>query len=278
MTKGPTLTMPVAPVLGMPAGEKEAGQRVDFKPSKFDVVIETKGYLLAWTRATVCPCAPVATQTEQPDPNCSLCGGGGWTYFGGNVTQDFDVEEWDLDVIQTKIITDSGAAVIRGILSGIRSKQEPYDKLGNWVEGAMSATVRHQNKLAYYDKLVCLDSEIAYSEILTADGATTTDARYLITGINYLRSLATVYVADTDYQINTLGQVEWLSGNEPDADTRLSIHYQCHPTFLVVDHPHVIRTTSQKFKTAKPKTPLGDAQNLPIQAAVLYDFLAPRSP
>ncbi len=273
MTKGPTLTMPATPVLGLPAGEKDAGQRVDFKPKKFFNAVENKGYLLAWTRAAVCPCAPVATQTEQPDPNCTICKGTGWTYFGGNVTQDFDVEAWNLDVIQKKIIADNDAMVIRGIVTGIRSKQEPYDKLGNWVEGAMNVTTRPENKLAYYDQLICLDSEISYSEILIADGTTVTDARYLITGINYLRSEAAVFVADTDYQINTLGQIEWLSGNEPDEDTRLSIHYQCHPTFLVVEHPHVIRMTLKKFKTSKPKTPLGDAENLPIQAVVLYDFL-----
>lgn len=278
MAKGPTLTMPPAPVLGLPAGEKEAGQRVDYKEKKFDTVIETKGYLLAWTRACVCPCAPVATQTQQPDPNCTLCAGGGWVYFGGNVTQDFDVEEWDLDVIQTKIIADSGAAVIRGVLSGIGSKQQPYDKLGNWVEGSLQCTVRHENKLAYYDKLVCLDSEIAYSEILIADGTTVTDARYLITGINYLRSESTVYVADTHYQINTLGQIEWLSSNEPAVNARLATHYMCHPTFLVVEHPHVIRSTLKKFKTPKPQTPLGDPTGLPIQAVIRLDFYKPRSP
>lgn len=276
MAKGPTLTMPAVPALGLPAGEKDAGQRVDFKPSKFDLMIENKGYLLAWTRACWCPCTPIATQTKSADPNCSLCNGTGWIYFGGNVTQDFDVEQWDLDVIQKKIIADSNAMVIRGVISGIGAKHEPYDKLGNWVEGAMQVTVRPENKLAYYDQLVCLDAEIGYSEILIANGSTTTAARYLITGINYLRSIATVYTADTHFQINTLGQVEWLSGNEPAVDTRLAIHYLCHPQYLVIEHPHVIRMTSKKFKTAKPKTPMGDPKALPIQAVVRYDFL-PRS-
>lgn len=273
---GPILTMPTTPVLGLPAGEKDAGQRVDFKPSKFDLMIENKGYLLAWTRACWCPCEPVATQTKNPDPNCTLCDGTGWTYFGGNVVQDFDVEAWDLDVIQKKIIADNSAMVIRGIISGIGAKHEPYDKLGNWVEGSMQVTTRYENKLAHYDKLVCLDSEICYSEILTADGTAITAARYLITGINHLRSMTKVYVADTDYQINALGQVEWLSGNEPVVGTRLAIHYLCHPAFLVIEHPHVIRTTPQKFKTLKPKTPMGNPRGLPIQAVVRYDFL-PRS-
>ena len=78
----PVITMPDYPELGIPEGVKQIGQRIDFKPTQFDLAIETKGYLLLWERSTQCPCTPVTTQTEQPDPNCSLCKGSGWIYFG----------------------------------------------------------------------------------------------------------------------------------------------------------------------------------------------------
>ena len=67
----------------------------------------------------------------------------------------------------------------------------------------------------------------------------------------------------------------WYPGNEPVVDTRVGLHYSCHPTFLVTEHPHVVRSTLKKFKKdpATLDTPLGDANPLPIQARVKYDFL-----
>jgi hypothetical protein len=266
----PIITMPTVPQLGIPTGMKEAGQRVDFRPDQFDLMIETKGYLLAWIRACVCPCTPVVSQTEQPDPNCDLCHGQGWFYFGGNTTQDFS--DWELTDLQKNIIADNNAMVIRGIITGISASQDPVDKLGNWVSGTMMLTVRHQNKLGYYDKIIALDSEIAYSEVIEADGTNYLSARYLMTGINQLRSESTIYTADADYRLLGSGRIEWLI-TAPTSGTRLAIHYLCNPTWLVIEHPHIIRTTSRKFKTTAPKTPQGDPRSLPIQALMRYDFL-----
>lgn len=268
-----TITMPEVPVLGLPADEKDTGQRVDFKPTKFDVLIETKGYMLAWTRACACPCAPVSTKTTEPDPNCSLCEGKGWVYFGGNQTQD--LSKFIFDPVQQKIVDDTNPMLIRGILTGVMNQYNPMDRLGNWQSGMLQATVRAGNKLALYDKLVVLDSEIAYSEIIEADGTNFLDSRYRVTGVNLVRSAATVYTADDDYQLNSDGQIEWLAGKAPDNKTRIAAHYLCHPTFLVWEQPHVVRSTLKKFKTPVDmlKTPMGDAIQLPIQAIVRYDFI-----
>lgn len=266
------ITMPDYPVLGLPAGEKEAGKRVDFRPNDFDLAIETKGYLLAWTRATSCPCTPVTDQTEHPDPNCSLCGGKGWTYFGHPGTRNWD-EIGDLDDIQRYLIEQDNAMVIRGIMSSIQNLYNPWDKLGNWMSGSLQVTVRYQNKLAYYDRLIGLDVEIPYSEVIVADGSSSLITRYPTRGVNYLRSVDTVYTADVDYKLDQQGNVTWLPGKEPSADTRLSIHYLCHPTWLVMEYPHTARTTPIKFKTGTPVTPRGDPRRLPIQAIVQYEFI-----
>lgn len=262
--------MPPVPELGIPAGMKEAGQRVDFRPDQFSLAIETKGYMLAWTRACPCPCTPVSEKTELPNPNCEICKGNGWFYFGGNVVQD--LSQWDLDDIQKQVIADNGAMVIRGIVTGIGAQHDPWDKLGNWMSGTMMLTVRYQNKLGYYDKITVLDSEIVYSEIVKADGSEYLKGRYLFTGINHLRSEDKVFQADSDFKLTGDGRIKWLT-TPPNSGTRLSVHYLCHPTFLVVEHPHVIRTTSRKFKTKTPKTPQGDPRSLPIQALIRYDFL-----
>lgn len=263
----PTIEMPNVPVLGVPEGEKQAGQRVDFKPKKFDLLIETKGYLLAWERATVCPCAPVSPQTEQPDPNCPLCGGSGWFYF---TSEQSNVSEYVLDEVQTELA--SGKMLIRGVITSIANMPNPLDKMGNWVAGTMNLTVRPENKLGYWDRIVALDSQIVFSEILDADGTDVTETRYLVTGMNMLRSSTTLYKLGTDFALDK-GKISWYAGKAPGSGERLAIHYLCHPTWLVTEHPHAARTTSVLFKTPSPKTPTGDPRDLPVQALVKYEFL-----
>lgn len=268
----PIITMPPVPALGVPAGMKQAGQRVDFRPDQFDLAIETKGYLLAWTRACVCPCEPVSEKAKgMPDPNCPLCHGDGWFYFGGHEAQEAE-QIGTLDEIQQAIVDESGAMVIRGIMTSIANQFNPWDKLGNWMSGSSQVTVRHQNKLGYFDKIVGLDVDIAYAEVIVTDGSQALETRYKVTGINLIRSEDKVYTPDVDYKI-VKGAITWYPGKIPETGIRLSVHYLCHPTWLVVEHPHAARVTSVKFKTANPKTPTGDPRKLPVQAIVRYDFI-----
>lgn len=262
--------MPEYPILGLPTGVKQTGQRVDFKPDQFDLVIETKGYLLLWERAALCPCSPVTDQTEQPDPNCELCEGSGWLFFGAPTAQD--TSGYEVDDIQQKMIDDTGGMLIRGIITGAQTQPDPYDVMIRRTPGLMNVTVRRENKLGYYDKITALDAEIVFSEVLEATGTELLEARYLITGVNYLRSEGTVYKADVHFEIYK-GQIRWFPSSIPATGTRLSLHYLCHPTWLVVEHPHAARVTSKLFKTANPKTPTGDPRKLPVQALVRYEFL-----
>jgi hypothetical protein len=265
----PTIVMPEVPVLGLPEGTKQTG-RVDFRADKFDIAIETKGYLLLWERAALCPCSPVVIQTEQPDPNCSLCKGRGWLYFGANIAQDLSA--YTLTDLQRKMIADTGGMLIRGIITSITSRQDQLGQVTNWVSGTANLTVRHQNKIGYYDKLTLLDSEIIYSEVLVTDGTNILPTRYPVVNVDRLRSVATVYSMGVHYQVEN-GVITWLPGYIPDADIRVSIHYICHPAWLVVEHPHASRVTLQNYKTSKPNSPLGNARLLPIQALIRYDFL-----
>lgn len=259
----------VAPVLGIPTGMKQAGQRVDFRANQFDLMIETKGYLLAWTRASVCPCKSTSEQSEQPNPNCSLCNGKGHIYFGGEAQ---DLSAYTFTDIQQNILDTTNAMVIRGVITTITNKQDQLDKASNWVDGSMRLTVRPENKLGYLDRVVALDCMIVYSEQIETDGSNTLTTRYPVLEVNQLRSENTVYVLDTDYEISTLGAITWL-GTPPVANIDVSIHYICYPTWLVIDHPHTIRSTTQLYKTPTPKTPTGDFRDLPTQALVAYEFM-----
>lgn len=256
--------------VGLPAGVKEQGKRVDFRPDDFTLAIETKGYRVAWSRTAQCPCTPNNDQTDQADPNCELCGGTGWIQFKpeGAVTDKNTIGE--LDTIQTLIVGPE-YAVIRGLMSAFIGEKQPWDQVTPRLEGTMNLTVRAENKLGYYDRIINLDSTIVYSQILE----TTTPVmpvKYLIRDVNLLRSADVVYAKGADYQV-TDGAIEWLGVSDPDDGTRVVCHYLTHPVWRVIEHPHAMRSTPVKYKTKKPTTPQGDTQELPVQGIIKYEFL-----
>jgi len=253
--------------IGLPTGQKDR-PRVDFKPEKFEVAIEQKGYRLAWARASQCPCEPVNNQTQQWDPNCELCRGVGYLYFGPGTYDATEVGE--LTDTQKAIIADDDSVVIRGVVTGIEASEDPVTQVGRWVDGKMNCTVRPQNKLGYYDQLIDLDSELVFAEQLEAQAEIR--ARYRMTGVNLVRSVDTIYQPDADYYLDA-GLLKWREGRSPAAGTRLVVHYLFHPRYLVVNHPHVSRTTYVKKKVANPQTPRGNIVALPIHASLSLDFL-----
>src|SRR4030042_1527494 len=258
------------PVLGVPPGMKQAGQRVDFRTNHFDLLVETKGYLLAWSRASRCPCTFGIEQSDHSDPNCPLCKGKGWIYF--KASEDQDLTGYIINTLQQFIIENNSAVVIRGIMTLLENKQDSLDKISNWVDGTARLTVRPENKLGYLDRIVGLDCLIVYNENVKASGTSIIASRYPIVEINQIRSFDTVFSLDTDYEINDQGQIHWLE-TPPIVNTVLSIHYLCHPTWLIVNHPHASRVTPVLMKTPTPKTPTGNPIDLVTKAIVAYEFL-----
>jgi hypothetical protein len=260
------------PVVGLPEGTKEAGQRVDFRNKQFDLLIETKGTRLAWTRACPCPCDSDNTQTDQPSVNCSLCDGTGWIYFGP--TDAYEAEEiGDLTDLQQKIIDDSGAAIIRGVLLGISSENQPFElKLQRWLQGMSEVTVRPGNRIAYYDKLVAFDATLPFAQLVKVDGSVL-PLRYPAVLVNLVRDETTSYKNGTHFDVSAEGVVTWRTAHQPADGTRVAVHYVIHPTWLIVTHPHATRLTIIKKKQQVVTTPRGTPTDLPIQAAVKLDFV-----
>lgn len=282
---GSSVTMDLASgIIGLPDGTKESGTRVDFDPDDFNVVIETKGYRVAWSRAAYCPCASVNDQTKQPDPNCLICRGSGWLYFAPTMASTSTLKVGKLDDVQTRIVNDDAAAIY-AIMSGITEQKHPYDPIGSRITGQNVATVRAENKLGYYDRITNLDSLIVYSELLDAlDPTLPLKTRYPIVRVNLLRSFTTVFQGvDTptptsgDFSLSSDGDILWNTANSgasiPKKDEILGIHYLCHPTWLVMEYPHAIRLTPTKFKQKKPTAPAGTPTELPIQARIQLEFL-----
>ncbi len=251
----------------------KAKPRADFSPQEFVTLIETKGYRVAWSRGALCPCKPINDQTQQPDPNCSICRGSGWFYFAPAQATIDTLLVGSLDGVQLRIVNDN-AAVIRAIQTGIGVQWQMYDQIGSRIQGTMMGTVRHENKLGYHDRITNLDSTIVYQEILDVpDPTLALETRYPIVKVNLFRSLTQVFTAPTDFTVSASGAIVWVGGQEPPVDARLVCHYLCHPTWLVVEYPHSVRLTPIARKVKKPTTPVGNPVNLPIQAMLKYEFL-----
>lgn len=260
-------------LIGPPEGIKPGSRRVDFKRGQLEQMIETKGYRLAWWRAAVCPCTSANDQTQQPDPNCEFCHAQGWIYFG--LTGPLSEHIGGLDDVQDAIIGDprgEHAAVVRGLETGIGERPDMLNRMGRWISGDTMVTVRHENVLGYYDRLVNLDAEMIFAEIRTASGGTGCPTRYPAVAVNLLRSKTTIFEQSVDYHVRA-GVITWETGKQPTVGTRLSLHYMHHPTWLVVDHPHIIRAATQMLKMKEPPTPVGAFQALPLQAHVRLEFL-----
>ena len=246
------------------------GTRVDFNLKRFVDLVE-RSPRFVWERAMFCPCASINDQTEQPDPNCTKCKGVGWFWFGpaGYVPPP---AAGTLDATQMAVVNRNGGAVIRAFMAEATYRQAGYDTLGTWAFGQMHVTVRPENKLGYYDRLINLDSEVVFSQRVLSTGEGTLSLRYPAIVVTSVQSSAADYLEGRDFEV-TDGDVVWLAGRAPDIDMQLAAHYTCHPAWMVTSYPHVIRATSNDRHPKKPVlTPAGNPQNLPIRARVQLEF------
>lgn len=246
------------------------GPRVDFNLKRFNELVE-RSPRFVWERAMFCPCASINDQTQQPDPNCAKCKGLGWFWFGpaGYVVPP---AAGTLTPTQQAVVDRNGGAVIRAYMAQATYRQAGYDTLGTWAFGQMHVTVRPENKLGYYDRLLNLDSEIVYSQRVLAGGSSTLQLRYPAITVTSVQSSSSQYLEGVDFEV-VKGDIVWLAGRAPISGTQLAAHYTCHPAWIVTNYPHVIRASTNDRKPKKPViSPAGNPQSLPIRARVELEF------
>jgi hypothetical protein len=263
------------PQIGIPAGQKPV--RADFTPENvFSQLIETKGLRVAWSRAAACPCDPTNSQTRQPDPNCALCKGRGFLYFRP-VNYAVPDNAGILDDLQRYILEKEQAVIIKGITTSVERTQETYSQIGEWISGSVWVTVRRENHVGHYDRMVWLDADIPYTEIVIVgeDPLAPLGLRYPATAIELLRTVDRVYEEDSEYVLNSQGLVEFVPSTVIAAGDRLAVHYLHHPVALVWDHSHIFRQ-NLNFKKKRPSeaiAPEGDPLPQPIQVMARLEYL-----
>ncbi len=267
------------PVTGITGGLPELKARADLEPDEFAKMVDADGHRLAWARSIPCPCVPLNRQTAQPNPNCSQCSGSGEVFFGPEAYVIPDAVG-ELDELQKELIEHYNASVIRGLLVGAGRRDEGVDRLGRWVFGQGTVTVRCENLLAYRDRLIDLDSEMAYSERFTVKyegrGASRRPqplpTKYRALGLNAaIDQNGARYTQGVEIDLRPDGKMHWRS--PPAEGTLVSVHYLCHSYYRVSQIPHSSRRTQVLSKQTNPSTPHGTPTGLPVQAQVMLEHL-----
>jgi len=269
-------------ITGLPTGTKEAGQRVDFKPDKFDLAIITKGYRVWWSRSGICPCRN-NDQTDQAQVNCPVCKGTGWFHY----LPDLGLEGYTHDPYGNPIeINDAGDAVsIMAIMTAATLDPQIYEKFGEWTFGTLKVSTQAMNRIGYRDRLVLRDAELVWGQLIEFDGETKIEVtggrsnaglRYPAVRTQLLCRVSSAgerinYRLDVDYQIDTDGGLVWLT-TPPDPDTMLFLSYTINPVFRVLDHVFAFRDTLVAAKTAA-KSVADQHRKLPVHAMAKLDFL-----
>lgn len=275
------MTMRPSIITGLPSGTKEAGQRVDFIPDKFDLAITTKGYRAWWSRAGICPCRNNA-QTDQADVNCPVCKGDGWFYYLPELGLDAYTEDIHGNAIE---INDAGDSVgIMVLFTSATLDPQIYEKFGEWSFGTIKASTQAPNRIAYRDRLVMRDSYMVWGQLIEFNGSSkievtgkTSNAglRYPAVETILLCSVSggirTNYKENIHYQIASDGGLQWIV-TPPDANTLLFLSYIINPVFRVLDHVYAFRDTLVAKKTGA-LTKAEQHKKLPVHAMCRLDFL-----
>jgi hypothetical protein len=231
--------------------------RADFRLIEFRRMILQKGYFVTWRKAMICTC--FRKETDQPRLDCDVCNQSGFFY---------------IDPIK-----------MQAIITSMDRKKNIYDKVGEWTHGRAQITVEPQFRLGHRDSIEMADSLMPFNEWITKGNRAgirrklpsgQDSARYRIVNVTALMFEDVLgkpkrLEPDVDFEITAEGWIRWLApGNKKIKEgTRLSIHYDFHPVWLVVSHPHAVRDTILGRKTGKTDA----AAALPLQAEAMLDYI-----
>ena len=218
-------------------------QRVDFRPQDYRKMVHTHGLRATWEQSAVCPCQrsnqdlatglgfadqPTTRTTGEPRTDCVVCKGIG--------------------------ILSHSPQTILAVITSMRSKPELFQAFGARANGMASISLLPEHLPRVQDRFRLLDSSVIYSERRIRTAAAVESLRYPVltrtldlstgltpVGVLYAHRAATSGVATgTGDMDGTLGDG---LGSSPATGAGYSMVYNTAPTFVVVDHPHVIRDT-----------------------------------
>lgn len=233
--------------------------RADFRQGGADFrrLILQHGKRVTWRKALLCPC--LREDTGQADLGCRECDGSGFLYV-------------DPMGIQAHMVA-------------FDSKTRLYEKFGLWLQGQVSVTVEPEYRLGWRDSIEMHDELMNFNELLKKNDRRgrrqalpegEDAARYRIAACSTavarlpngeLRRLE----QGSHYALTGAGRIRWLPLGDKvvPVGSYVSVHYDFHPVWVVVSHPHAARSD-----VSGTKVPVERVIALPISASAQLDFLS----
>lgn len=129
-----------------------------FDPELFAQTIQGLGLTFRWSRALECPCR--MENSDQWKPDCSLCGGDGWWYVSPESDRD---RHLDRDYVEVQCTF--GQATIRDDID---------QTFGGFSFTEALMTMQTPMRVAFRDRFVATQQEMAWNELLVSSGPGTT--------------------------------------------------------------------------------------------------------
>jgi hypothetical protein len=195
--------------------------RVDFHQTKFNRFIEEKGYRLRRESALACPCNRASLKTnDAADLDCRLCKNKHYIYFH--------------------------AGQMTAIISNM-TQDNSLEQSGQWLAGMYKITTKPTDQLGLYDRLIFIDDSVSFTEAVTRGTSGNTD-ELKFPAITFDLPVEDIngvtYILGTDFSIDGDGNIVWgLSNKKPSAGTFYGARYQTLRRILIVDFPHVTRSS-----------------------------------
>jgi hypothetical protein len=177
-----------------------------------------------------------------------------------------------------------GSYEIWGVFSG-NSIEKTFEAHGVWEVGTAVVTFPTeypdgtQADFNMFDRLTIPDFTVRLWELKEYEPRPggVQDLRYPVKGVEFASSVTNdeqkIYLPGVDFNINTQGQIEWISGKEPfyDQDTGhgevITWSFFANPVYLVVQSLRELRITQEMVNGQKV------ARRLPQQVLIRRDFL-----
>jgi hypothetical protein len=237
--------------------ETKVGGEAYLDPSKFNSMIVQYGVRVTHEKSMLCPNIVGKLSTGEHDPNCEICDNG---FVYHDKTSIFAVH-------QSNQLTEYFR------INGLWESDTAMITTPSKMEDNVTDFIVHR-----FDRFVILDYYVRISERLERSTTGSNKVELLkyeahrIEKVSQaVNGLEVVYVLDTDYKIDTNGNIEWITGGSSPADTKVySISYYYQPIYLVETMIHEGRYSLFGFKTPL-KVAARHPQTFIIKRDYLYD-------
>ena len=225
-------------------------------PEDFNALIRDQGIRILHQAVTRCPCFIGRVDSGQVDINCTKCENGYLPFENTNIFVYIE--------------------------STLLNRQ--FQMMGTWDVGSavmyspsLKEDLKTEFYVGYFDKITVLDFLEVYSEVLQRGKGNTDYPSFPIQLIRTVQSDKRTFIWNIDFTINTDGNIQWISKNQPGFDLEkgigevYTVAYLRNPVYRVVEV-----TEENRFVLTGVRSPVKLPERLVQQCIIKKDYLISR--